>query len=394
MPESYELAPPYSLTGKDAGLSTLMDLYKTDLKAFQDQEKEAYTRAKGTVASLIDSYHKADSQALQQDIVNMMKSYTAVLPTSLKAAVGPYVAHGPTSPMAEKARQFKTFMGDPPKFPILNEAPGEAAELENIQKITQHYFANEDYARQREIFMMGSDAARPKANMFMFPNGNGAAMRGKDGRITFLSKQDLNFKEIEDKYKITPKELILNGGQIPTGKKGFFFSNGRMVETEEYLDFATNKFNSRPTNTRELPKSAFYQQYPSSLVKLAMEWKNYDTDDSTVKDLRARAAKSDKERATVQQELSSLYPGYSFTIVKKKDPLWRSMMDWIPLVTAFVSVGQDQALIPIKGSPTPFAKGSGGNDILYYDPDLDRVYDATGKYIGTYEQAAATVKSR
>lgn len=384
------LSPP-NFGNADAQLRQLYQYEQNQAIAF---EKEQFNRAKGTVASLINSYHKADSQALQQDIVDMMKSYTSTLPISLKAAVNPYIQHGPTSPMAEKARQFRNFMGDPPKLPVLNEAPGEIAEMENIQALSAHYFANEDYQRQREIFMLGSDAARPKASLFMFPNGKGAAIRGKDKRITYLSPQDLNLKDVEEKYGITPKEFILNNGQIPTGKKGFLFKEGRMINTEEVLDFTTNTHYSRPTSVKQMPKSAFYQQYPSNLVKLAMEWKNYNTDDEVVKDLRTRASKSPKERINVQQELSSLYPGYSFSIITKKDPLWRRIMDWIPLVTAMVSVGQEQALIPIKGVPTPFPKGSGGQDILYYDPDLDRVYDKTGKYLGTYEQAATLVKTK
>lgn len=374
--------------------TALESLYRFQVQQATNFEKEQYTRAKGTVASLIDSYHKADSQALQEDIVNMMKGYTSALPTSLRAAVQPYIEHGPTSPMAEKARQFRNFMGDPPKPPVLNEAPGEVAEWQNIQAISQHYFNNEDYQRKREIFMLGSDAARPKANFFMFPNGEGAAVRNKDGRIMFLNKQDLGFKEIEEKYDIKPRELILGNGEIPTGKTGFFAKDGRIIETKEYMNFADGTYRSTPTNTRELPKSAFYQQYPANLVKLSMDWKNPGTDDEGIVKLRKRANEGKKEAALVSQELSTLFPGYQFTIITNKDPLWKRIMDWIPLATAMVTVGQDSALIPIKGVPIRLPKGSGGDDILYYDPDTDRVYDALSRYIGSYEDAARIVKSK
>lgn len=374
--------------------TALEQLYRFNVQQQVAFEKEQYTRAKGTVASLIDSYHKADSQALQSDIVNMMKSYTSALPTSLRAAVQPYIEHGPTSPMAEKARQFRNFMGDPPKMPALNEAPGEAAEWQNIQTMTQYYFNNEDYQRKREIFMLGADAARPKANFFMFPGGNGGAIRNKDGRVMFLSKQDLDFKEVEDKYGIKARELILGGGEIPTGKKSFFAKDGRLVYTEEYMNFADGTTRAHPVDVKELPKSAFYQQYPASLVKFAMEWKNPSSKDDSVVKLRKRAVGGKREAAAVANELGTLYPGYHFTIITNKDPLWKRVLDWIPVATAMVTVGQDSMLIPIKGIPQKFPKKSGGYDILYYDPDTDRVYDALSKYIGTYEQAAALVQSK
>jgi len=382
------LRPP---SGPDPGLSMLTDIYNADMKRYDAdikrydaQRQEAHNRAKATVSSLISSYNSAKSQALQEDIINSMKTYQNSLPADLKKAIEPYIAHGPTSEMANKRREFLSQF-PPPQRPTLNEASGEAVEAENKAMMIRYKFASADHNRAMQIFMGGEAMAPEKLSFIYNPDGT-AAIRNKDGMINILSQQDLDLKTLEEKYNIPAKDIILNGGVIPTGKTGFMQVNGRKITTEDiYKPFAPEdeRYGSRITNVESMPKSQWDFSHPAKLVNTMMQWKMDKPDDKAIRELKERALKSSTEAQTVAVDLKAMFPQYSFNIVRAKRQPWWS---YIP----FLSADDNVALIPIRGEPIGLPDSQGKMMKVWYDADLDLVSNKWGIPLGNYQ--AASVK--
>lgn len=399
----------YQDRGGDPGLSAMQDLYKTTMKQFEDAEKKEYDRAKSTVASLIDSYHKADSQTLQEDIVDMMKLYQSVIPPHLKVAVEPYIAHGPTNPMAEKRRQFES-MFKPPQPPKFLEGTGESVDLQNKLSLGNYWFQKADWDHALKSFMVGAEAAGDKPYFFPYGDGSGI-MRDKKGRITYLSKTDMDMKSLEEKYGITPREIILNPDGIPTGKKSFLNLNGQQITYETTLKPLApegEQYGQRISEVKAIPKSTLHEQLPATLSKLMLNWKRPDSgDDTLIEEYKDRLDKvritGDKpspadikawnmEVKDISRDLSSNFPGYSFEIqdVSRQEGWFKRLLNYIP----FVSADTKYAMIPIKGVPIGLTDASGKTYTYYYDAATDMVYDISGKPRGTLAQVTADIASR
>lgn len=402
---AYAISPP---SGGDPGLEALQNLYKSNLKQFEDAEKEQYNRAKSTVASLIDSYHKAETQTLQQDIVDMMKLYQSVIPPHLKVAVEPYIQHGPTSPMAEKRRQFESMFKrpQPPKF---LEGTGESVDIQNKVALGNYWFQKADWEHALKTFMVGAEAAGDKPYFFSYGDGSGI-LRNKKGMVTYLSKTDMDLKNLEEKYGLTAREIIMNPEGIPTGKKTFANINGQQIVYEQTLKPLAppgEQYGQRISQINAIPKSTINEPLPASLTKLILDWKREDPDDDLIKEYKERldAARitskkpSKEELATwryevnsISQDLSSAYKGYSFEIqdTSRPEPWWKRLMNKLPLVSADTKY----AVIPIKGVPIGLTDASGKTYTYYYDAPSDMVYDIAGNPKGTLAQVTADIASK
>lgn len=395
--------------GSDPGLSAYRDLYKNINKQFEEAQKEEYNRAKSTVASLIDSYHKAsNSMTLQEDIVDMMKLYQSVIPNHLKVAVEPYIAHGPTNPMAEKRRQFEQ-MFKRPQSPKFIEGTGESVDIQNKMSLGQYWFQKADWEHALKTFMAGAEAAGDKPYFFPYGDGSGI-MRDKKGRITYLSKTDMDLKNLEEKYGVTAREIIMNPEGIPTGKKTFANINGQQIVYEQTLKPlapAGEQYGQRIAAVNAIPSSALHEQLPASLSKLILDWKREDPNDDLVKEYKDRLDKvriqaekpSSKqvqawqnETINISNDLSEAYHGYSFEIrdVSRDEPTWKKLLNWLPLVSADTKY----AIIPIKGVPIGLTDASGKTYTYYYDAPTDMVYDISGRPKGTLQQVTAEIASK
>lgn len=381
--------PPYKLFSEDPNLKGLMDLYKVDLKAFQDAEKEEYNRAKSTVSSLIDSYHKTNSQSLQESIINSMKRYQTVLPGHLKTAIQPYIAHGPTSPTAEKRRQYTQQFKRPEK-PILNEAPGDSAEWENMQALVKYGFANADYDRNLTSFMVGNERAPDKLSFIPLPNGGGA-VRGKDDRITYLTQQDLGLKDLSEKTGIPIKDILLNPNGVPMPNvKSFMNVNGRQIAYQgTFKPWAEEgkQYGQQMTGVTKMPGSSWDIEHPANLTKFLMEWKRKSPDDDFVKQMKDLANGNPKE---ANAELQSLFPSYSFKFIKRKENLWQKAWNMTP----FFSSDEAMAIIPIPGKPIVMLDKAGKKHIYYYSADKDVVFNNIGEPLNSYAGVEAELNSR
>jgi hypothetical protein len=379
----WELSPSILGSIGEGSGGSMTDLVKIQSDAQQKDLDRQSNEAKATVSSLINSYNSAKSVALQGEIVNTMKSYASALPPHLRQQVEPYIRNGPTSEISEKTRQF-LLHNKAPKPPIYNEAPG----AENANKYLQanHMFEVSDFKRKLNGFVYGASTAGDKQNFMGLDDGS-AAIRGADGQVMIMSQQDLGLKELEKKTGIPIKDMLMNPNGVPTGKKGFMTIGGRRIETEEtYKPFEADphkRQGTRITNVADMPKSDWEIDHPPTLRKMLLAWKNPSTDDETVEDWKERTLKGPKEATVVAEEMSVVWPQYSFRVVDiKKESWWKKVANILP----FVSAHDKSAVIPIRGRPIGIADASGKLLTYYYDAQLDLVSNGFGEPLGSYEQ--------
>jgi len=375
---------------------SMTDLVNIQATAQQKELDRQSNEAKATVSSLINSYNSAKSVALQGEIVNTMKSYAGALSPHLRQQVEPYIKHGPTSEIAEKTRQF-LLHNKAPKPPIYNEAPG----AENANKYLQadHMFAVSDFKRKLNGFVYGASTQGDKQNFMGLDDGS-AAIRGTDGQVMIMSQQDLGLKELSEETGISVKDMLMNPNGVPIeGSKSFMTIGGRRIETQgTYKPFEPDpgkRYGQRITNVTDMPKSDWEIDHPTSLRKLLLDWKDPSTKDEAVKDWRKRSVDSPKEAAVVAEELSVVWPQYSFKVVDlKKEGLIRSVAHYLPIISAFVDDKTSSAVIPIRGKPIGIADSTGYEGLFYYDPQLNLVSNGLGEPLGSYEQAIQSTATK
>ena len=373
--------PPLELfqegRGRNEGFSQMMQLEKFD-----------YEKAKGAVASLISSYNTTKSGAMRDHIVRTMKGYYQGLPLELQKSVDPYIAHGPTSPMSEKRREFVKH-NPVPEPPMLLE--GDDSILAQTSRVN-YLFKRSDWDRELKGFLFGASSTGDKMNLISFGDGS-AAMRNKDGQVMMLSQSDLKLNEMSEKYGIDVKDILLGGGIIPTGSKGVSVMGGRKITTEDTVNlFATDpkeRFGTRITGIEPAPKSAWDFEHPEKLTGFLLDWKGEDTDNETVKRVRSVSKKSPR---MAEQMLTEIFPQYSFRIIPRKTR--PALFGWIPNFVPFFSANHTQALIPIRGKPIPLEDQSGKRLVYYYDQALDLVSNEFGIPLGSYAQVSESVKAR
>lgn len=379
----FQLSP-----GRLGGGDSMVDLYNIVTQAEAKKRDQQINAAKSTVSSLINSYNSAKSQSLQNEIVRTMRDYHGALPQALQLEVEPYIRHGPTSPTAEKRREFLRF-NPPPRPPVFNEAPG--AEASNRYAQAKHLFNMADYQRGLTSFVHGADVAGDKQNFIPLEEGQGA-IRTADGQIMILSAQELGLRELEEKYGFTTREIMLNPNGIPTGNKGFVNMGGRRIMTEETIrPFEADpakRYGQRIIGTATIPKSAWDIEHPASLRKLLLDWKNPGTDDEMVQDWKKRALKEPKEVAT---EMSNVWPQYTFRVVNVKKESW---FQGVKNVLGFASSTENEALIPIRGRPVPIPDQTGKEYVYYYDANIDLVSNNVGEPLGSYEDAIQMLSTK
>jgi len=367
----------------------MSDLYQMQLQATQTERTREVNTAKATISSLISSYNTAKSQPLQQEIINTMKDYYKVLPATLRGAVDPYIAHGPTSPAAEKRREFLK-LNPFPKRPIPNEAPG--AEMTNRYAQVDYLFRAADHKRALDSFIYGSASAGDKQTFIPLEDGS-AAIRTADGQVMLMSQADLGLKELEKKYGISAREMMLNPNGIPTGRKGFMTIGGRKVETEETIrpfePDPRKRIGQRVTNVVSMPKSQWDIDHPASLRKLMIDWKNPSSEDEATNDWKDRAL--DKP-ADVAEEMGRIWPQYTFRLIDTKK---EGFLKWVANILPFVSSQETSgALIPIRGKPIGIPDSTGYEITFYYDPNLDLVSNGFGEALGSYEQVVQSLSGK
>lgn len=371
------------------GGESMSDLYQMQLGAAESERTRQVNMAKSTIGSLISSYNTAKSQPLQQEIINTMKNYYNVLPPVLRAGVEPYIAHGPTSPAAEKKREFLK-LNPYPRQPIPNEAPG--AEMTNKYAQVDYLFKQADHRRALDSFIFGSASAEDKQTFIPLEDG-GAAIRTAEGQVMLMSQADLGLKELEKKYGISAREMMLNPNGIPTGRKGFMNIGGRKIETEETIrpfePDPQKRVGQRVIGTSAMPKSQWDIDHPASLRKLMIDWKNPGADDDATKDWKERA-KGDPKNVAV--EMGRIWPQYTFRLIDTKK---ESFLKWVVNILPFVSSQETSgALIPIRGKPVGIPDSTGYEITFYYDPNLDLVSNGFGEALGSYEQVVQSLSGK
>ena len=113
----YDYPAPYSLDSKE-GMVTMYEKslaredrqaaflqkisHQNDL-ALAKEENSEINLAKSSVASLINSYHTAESGAMREQVVTTMKDYYSYLPFPIQKQVDPYINNSPASPIERSA---------------------------------------------------------------------------------------------------------------------------------------------------------------------------------------------------------------------------------------------------------------------------------------------------
>jgi len=379
----FQLSP-----GDISGGDSMLDLLRIAQASEAPRIKQQTNQAKTTITSLINSYNTATSPALQQEIVNTMKSYSSILPPALRVSIEPYIKHGPTSEIAEKTRQFM-LLNEPPKPPILNEAPG--AETSNSYLQAQHLFEQADYKRKLNSFVYGVSAAGEKTNFIPLQEGT-AAVRDGTGQVMLMSQTDLALKELSEETGISVRDMLLNPNGVPTGKKGFMIQNGRKISTEQiYKPFEPDpekRYGQRQTDVSAVPKSTWDIDHSTSIRKMLMSWKDPGTKDTMIKDWKKRALKKPNE---VSEEMSRIWPQYTFRVVDVvKEGWFKKIANLLP----FVSSNEESAIIPIPGLPLGIPDSTGKLYNFYYNSTNDLVFNGYGEPLGSRESVVEMMSTK
>lgn len=364
------LNPPFGLFEGDLDAELERTTAARD-KAFLNSQNEEYNRAKGAVASLINSYNIATSSAMRDQIVYTMKDYYSVLPNQLRKEVDPYIAYGPTSPLEEKRREFLKLNPSPQK-PVLNEVPGEANNAQNELDSADYIFQKSDHDRQLKSFLFGSDAAGEKKTFIGLPDQR-AAIRGKDNQVMILNSTDLKIKELAEKYGLPEKDVWLGQGVVPSGKKGYYIENGIKKDFEYDINLfappGTNPYSPRATNETAAPTAANIE-HPAALNDFLKSWSTPDNKET--EELKEIAKKN---IPLVNRTLQARFPGYTFFVNKHdKGEFWSwGASDYNYIVT------------PIPGLPVHIPNRAGEKFTYFRNTKTGQFFNDIGKQISMEE---------
>jgi len=392
-----QMSPP---SYRGGGMS---DLYQSMLTQQGKAEQEQFNRAKGTVASLIDSYKSTKSPGMRKQIASTMRDYYGGLPGPLRKAVDPYIRHSPISATEEKRREFLKYNPPPPEPSI---PLGSWKENEGVWEgeVAKHRFAQSDYARQMHIFMFDAASAPEKKNFMSLGNGK-AAIRSKDGTVTVLDEQNLGIRETAKRLGLDEDKALqamyLNNGKYPSGKKSAAIINGTIFDYD--LDYNLMAQPGEPTYSRRLagakqgplPPEA---QYPKDLTEFVGKLALMDVSDPEIdKVMRMLDQVADKPLAKgrlsqrifspeVTQYFQSRWGDYSINIRRTDQGsiLWR-MLDWVPAFGWAVpnALGRKgYAANIVQGRLIPIPVGT-GNPIPVYQDTQGVVRDQYNQVIGT-----------
>ena len=409
MPE--EMRPPYSLGGG----GNMAGLYQTMLAQQGKKEQEQFNRAKGTIASLINSYHVAGSVSMKEQVAQSMRDYYGGLPQSLRTAVDPYIKHSPISPMEEKRREFLKY-NTPPQEP--NIPSGSWKENEGVweKEWAKHLFDQSGYALRLHIFMQGPASAPEKKN-FQPLGGGKAALRSADNSVTVLDEANLGVREMAKRLGLDEDKALqavyLNEGMYDSGKKTGVVINGTIFEyTLDYNLLATPGdplYSRRMTGSKQapLPPEA---TYPKDLGEFVGQMAALNREDPEVAKLLDNLDKVANIKLKPGQRSQRIYspeasayfesrwPGYTINIERTDQGslFWRSL-DWVPPFAFFIDDATGKkgyAANIIKGTLFPLKIDEGKPVPIYIDTQ-GVVRDKYSQVIGTnVEEARSNLQGR
>jgi len=376
----------------------MTDLYQSMLAQQGKAEQEQFNRAKGTVASLIDSYKSTKSLGMKKQIASTMRDYYGGLPRPLRKAVDPYIRHSPISATEEKRREFLKYNPPPPEP---NIPLGSWKENEGVWEgeVAKHQFAQSDHARQMHIFMFDAASAPEKKN-FMSLGNRKAAIRSKDGTVTVLDEQNLGIRETAKRLGLDEDKALqamyLNNGKYPSGKKSAAIINGTIFDYE--LDYNLMAQPGEPTYSRRLvgAKQAPLPpegDYPKDLGNFIGKLTTLDRSDSEVKYVLDMLDKIDDVKLKPGQaahEVTKYFQGrwgdYSVNIERTNESsfFWRVMYN-LPVFGLVVPATAGQAsyaLSVVKGTLTPLKIADGSTARVFIDSQ-GIVRDKYNQVLGT-----------
>ena len=383
------------------GGETMSDLYQMQLQTQQQERTREVNIAKTTVSSLISSYNSAKSQPLQEQIVATMKNYYRALPSILRGAVDPYIAHGPTSPMAEKRRQFR--QGHPPPKQVFYEVEEGVS---NEHEWAEYQFQRSDYQRAEERFMYGQ-ATVERAKIFSIPISGRIAVRNKEGMISVTDGTNLAIKQLAEEKGLDPDKALraihLNNGRYPSGQKATVTVGG--VTSTYEMDYellappGERQTSQRLTNEEKItlpPETT----HPDNLGKFVQDLAIQNTKTSGVelvldmiKDAPVKKTKEGR-RLVDSEEISRYFrtrwPDYTVGVEQfDEGSAALRALQWIPIFGyAFQGVGEASYIFSVtKGTPENLEISKGKFRRVYVDSQ--GIYrDKTNKILGYNAQEA------
>lgn len=319
-------------------------LYQTMLQQQGKKEKEQFNRAKGTVTSLINSYHASPSVEMKKQVATTMRDYYGGLPRPLRKAVEPYIRHSPISPAEEKRREFLKY-NPPPQEPRI--PTGSWKENEGVweKEWATHLFAQDDYQRRLRIFMQGA-ASAPERKLFQPLGGGKAAIRSEDGTVTVLDEANLGVRETAKRLGLDEDKALqavyLNNGKYDSGKQTGAIRNGTIFDYA--LDYNLLAGPGDPLYSRRLVGSERAAlppevKFPKDLNEFVGKLARLDTTDPEVEDVLAMVDKVANVRLKSGQKSQRIFspeatdyfqgrwPGYSINIERTDQgtAFWRAL---------------------------------------------------------------------
>jgi len=399
-----QVSPPYSLRGGE----DMVGLYQTLLRQQKDEEQKQFNQAKGTVVSLINSYHVTDSVNMKEQIAQTMRDYYGGLPHTLRTAVDPYIKHSPISPQEEKRREFLKYNRPPsePDIPI-----GSWKENDPVWEgeWAKHLFAQSDYNRRMHIFMF-NEASAPERKNFL-PLGSGrAAMRSADDTVTVLDEKNLGIREQAKRLGLDEDKALqsvyLNNGRYPSGKKTGAIVNGTIFDYE--LDYnllagpGDSIYSRRLVGSKQAPlppEAAFPKDLTDFMAELAVlnredpgAAKVLDALDEIANISLKPGQRSQRIYSPeVAQYFETRWPGYTINIERTNQGslFWR-IMDWIPPFAFFIddeTGRKGYAANLVQGTLFPLKIDDGAPVPVYIDSQ-GVVRDKYNQVIGTNAEEA------
>jgi len=366
----------------------MTDLYQSMVAQQGKAEQEQFNRAKGTVASLIDSYKSTKSPGMRKQIASTMRDYYEGLPRPLRKAVDPYIRHSPISATEEKRREFLKYNPPPPEP---NIPLGSWKENEGVWEgeMAKHQFAQADYARRMHIFMFDAASAPEKKNFMSLGNGK-AAIRSKDGTVTVLDEQNLGIRETAKRLGLDEDKALqamyLNNGKYPSGKKTGAIINGTIFDYE--LDYNLMAQPGDPLYSRRLVGSKQAPlppegDYPKDLGEFVGKLASLNREDAEVasvldeldKIANVKLKPGQKSQRVyspeVDQYFKSRWGDYSVNIERTDQGslFWRTL-DWIPPFAFFIddkAGKKGYAANIVKGTYKLFKFDEGDPTPIYID---------------------------
>ena len=391
-----------------SGGESMSDLYQMQLVAQQQEKTRETNIAKSTVSSLISSYNTAKSQPLQQQIVNTMKDYYHALPAVLKGAVDPYIAHGPTSPMAEKRRQWSQ-AHPPPKQVFYEVEEGVSNEYE----WADYQFKASDYKRARDKFMTGEPIGQ-RAKLFSIPISGRVAVRNKEGMISVSDGANIAVDQMAERIgldkSLVRQAIHLNNGRLDSGRKVTVTTEGVTrtygLDHDLLAEPGEKAYFERLTDEKRaaLPPET---KHPASLGKfigdLAIENTEVSGVDLVLDMIKGADVKKTKEgrRMVASEEISRYFrtrwPDYTVQVEQfDEGSAWMRSLQYTPLTLfgyLFEGIGEPSYTFSVIKGMEELLKIDEGDPFLVY-VDTQGIYrDEKNKILG-YNPAEAAHRLR